>query len=58
MLAVFRGFARVPVMHRPGGKTYDYVEWRGPRHTVINAFKMAAIAADAGLTPDQFRDFL
>jgi hypothetical protein len=29
-----------------------------PRHTVINAFTMADIAADAGLTPDQFREQL
>jgi hypothetical protein len=29
-----------------------------PRHTVINAFTMAAIVADAGLTPDQFREHL
>jgi hypothetical protein len=29
-----------------------------PRHAVINAFTMADIAADAGLTPDQFREQL
>ena len=27
-----------------------------PRHTAINAFTMADIAKDAGLTPDQFRE--
>jgi predicted RNA binding protein YcfA (HicA-like mRNA interferase family) len=26
-----------------------------PRHTVINAITMGAIAKDAGLNPDQFR---
>ena len=26
-----------------------------PRHTTINAFTMGAIAADAGLTPDEFK---
>jgi predicted RNA binding protein YcfA (HicA-like mRNA interferase family) len=29
-----------------------------PRHTSINAFTMADIARDAGLTPEQFRDLL
>jgi predicted RNA binding protein YcfA (HicA-like mRNA interferase family) len=29
-----------------------------PRHTVINAFTMADIARDAGLTPEQFRELL
>jgi predicted RNA binding protein YcfA (HicA-like mRNA interferase family) len=29
-----------------------------PRHTTINAFTMASIARDAGLTPEQFRDLL
>ena len=29
-----------------------------PRHTTINAFTMADIARDAGLTPDQFRELL
>lgn len=29
-----------------------------PRHTAINAFTMADIARDAGLTPEQFRDLL
>lgn len=29
-----------------------------PRHTTINAFTMGAIAADAGLTPDEFRKLL
>ncbi len=29
-----------------------------PRHTVINAFTMADIARDAGLTPDQFKALL
>lgn len=29
-----------------------------PRHNPINAFTMAAIARDAGLTPDQFRELL
>jgi predicted RNA binding protein YcfA (HicA-like mRNA interferase family) len=29
-----------------------------PRHNTINAFTMADIARDAGLTPDQFRDLL
>ena len=29
-----------------------------PRHTTINAFTMADIARDAGLTPEQFRDLL
>jgi predicted RNA binding protein YcfA (HicA-like mRNA interferase family) len=29
-----------------------------PRHNPINAFTMAGIAADAGLTPDQFRELL
>lgn len=29
-----------------------------PRHTTINAFTMADIARDAGLTPDQFKELL
>jgi len=29
-----------------------------PRHDPINAFTMADIARDAGLTPDQFRELL
>jgi len=29
-----------------------------PRHNPINALTMGAIAKDAGLTPDQFRDLL
>ena len=29
-----------------------------PRHTSINAFTMADIARDAGLSPEQFRDLL
>lgn len=29
-----------------------------PRHNVINAFTMAAIAADAGLSPEEFRKLL
>jgi predicted RNA binding protein YcfA (HicA-like mRNA interferase family) len=29
-----------------------------PRHTSINAFTMAGIARDAGLTPEQFRELL
>jgi predicted RNA binding protein YcfA (HicA-like mRNA interferase family) len=29
-----------------------------PRHTQINAFTMGAIAADAGLTPAEFRQLL
>lgn len=29
-----------------------------PRHTVINAFTMGGIAADAGLTLEQFREHL
>lgn len=29
-----------------------------PRHTVINAFTMADIAAGAGLSPQEFRDLL
>ncbi len=29
-----------------------------PRHTQINAFTMAAIARDAGLTPEQFRELM
>jgi predicted RNA binding protein YcfA (HicA-like mRNA interferase family) len=29
-----------------------------PRHTTINAFTMADIAHDAGLTPDQFKELL
>ncbi len=29
-----------------------------PRHNPINAFTMAGIARDAGLTPQQFRDLL
>jgi predicted RNA binding protein YcfA (HicA-like mRNA interferase family) len=29
-----------------------------PRHNPINAFTMADIARDAGLTPEQFRDLL
>ena len=29
-----------------------------PRHTCINAFTMAGIARDAGLTPDQFKELL
>jgi predicted RNA binding protein YcfA (HicA-like mRNA interferase family) len=29
-----------------------------PRHNSINAFTMADIPRDAGLTPDQFRDLL
>ena len=29
-----------------------------PRHTTINAITMGAIAADAGLTPDEFRKLL
>jgi len=29
-----------------------------PRHNPINAFTMAGIARDAGLTPEQFRQLL
>ena len=29
-----------------------------PRHTSINAFTMAGIAQDAGLTPEQFKELL
>ena len=29
-----------------------------PRHNPINAFTMAAIARDAGLTPEQFKELL
>ena len=29
-----------------------------PRHNQINAFTMAAIARDAGLTPEQFRELM
>ena len=29
-----------------------------PRHNSINAFTMGAIAADAGLTPDEFKRLL
>lgn len=29
-----------------------------PRHNPINAFTMADIAKDAGLTPEQFRELL
>lgn len=29
-----------------------------PRHNPINAFTMAGIARDAGLTPEQFRELL
>jgi predicted RNA binding protein YcfA (HicA-like mRNA interferase family) len=29
-----------------------------PRHTTINAFTMGALARDAGLTPEQFRELL
>jgi predicted RNA binding protein YcfA (HicA-like mRNA interferase family) len=29
-----------------------------PRHNPINAFTMAEIARDAGLTPDQFRELV
>jgi predicted RNA binding protein YcfA (HicA-like mRNA interferase family) len=29
-----------------------------PRHTPINALTMGAIAKDAGLTPEQFRELL
>jgi len=29
-----------------------------PRHNPINAITMGAIAKDAGLTPEQFRDLL
>jgi predicted RNA binding protein YcfA (HicA-like mRNA interferase family) len=29
-----------------------------PRHASINAFTMAGIASDAGLTPNQFRELL
>ena len=29
-----------------------------PRHTSINAFTMGALARDAGLTPEQFRQLL
>jgi predicted RNA binding protein YcfA (HicA-like mRNA interferase family) len=29
-----------------------------PRHTTINAFTMAGLARDAGLTPEQFREWL
>jgi predicted RNA binding protein YcfA (HicA-like mRNA interferase family) len=29
-----------------------------PRHSTINAFTMANIARDAGLTPEQFKDLL
>lgn len=29
-----------------------------PRHNPINAFTMASIARDAGLTPEQFRELL
>ena len=29
-----------------------------PRHTAINGFTMAAIARDAGMTPEQFKALL
>lgn len=29
-----------------------------PRHSSINPFTMAAIAKDAGLTPEQFRELM
>ena len=29
-----------------------------PRHNPINAFTMASIAGDAGLTPEQFRELM
>lgn len=29
-----------------------------PRHNPVNAFTMADIARDAGLTPEQFKDLL
>ncbi len=29
-----------------------------PRHNPINAFTMADIASDAGLTPEQFRELM
>ena len=29
-----------------------------PRHNPVNAFTMGAIAQDAGLTPDEFRELL
>ena len=29
-----------------------------PRHNPVNAFTMGAIAADAGLTPDEFKKLL
>ena len=29
-----------------------------PRHNPVNAFTMASIARDAGLTPDEFRKLL
>ena len=29
-----------------------------PRHNAINPFTMAAIAKDAGLTPEQFRELM
>ena len=29
-----------------------------PRHNPINSFTMGAIAQDAGLTPDEFRELL
>ncbi len=29
-----------------------------PRHNPINAFTMAGIARDAGLTPEQFRELM
>jgi predicted RNA binding protein YcfA (HicA-like mRNA interferase family) len=29
-----------------------------PRHSPINSFTMGAIAQDAGLTPDQFKELL
>lgn len=29
-----------------------------PRHNPVNAFTMGAIAADAGLTPEEFRKLL
>ena len=29
-----------------------------PRHTAINAFTMADLAKDSGLTPEQFRELI
>ena len=36
----------------------DRVRLTIPRHNPINAFTMAAIARDAGLTPEQFRELM